>query len=636
MFVHLKKRVALIATALLVCFSSFIELPAGASSTVPATSVGFDVSFPQCTSSLPVAPGLAVVGVNNGKNFTVNKCLAKELLWAKTATNAAPAFYVNSGNPGPVNDAAWPTNQALPKICHGANTAACSYDYGWNAARASYGAAVAAEGADGSASPTADAKAANWWLDVETANPWEARITINGATTLAYTNDQASVLGMADFLTSMGVKSVGVYTASSMWRAIMGLQVTAFSAYSLWIPGPGSLTSAVAQCAIPSFLGGRTGMVQYPSLGLDGDYLCGLLNTPATASVSLSASATSSNQVLVTNNSGAVTFSELSGSPSLIVSSTGVVTTSGPIAAGTYLTTGTTVDAQGNTGVFSFTLSVGMLSQSSALRGTVKVSGSPKYTSQLTVTNPVGVVTYTQTKGAPSLLVSPTGLITTKGPLVHGTYRVAGTETDTSGDVGTFSFLLTVGALAQRTPLAATVTSNNSLTFTHQLAVGANLGAVTFVETTGQPHLVVSATGVVTTDGLLNAGTYVAKGTTSDTTGDVGAFTFTLNVTAFVPPTTTVPTTTTTTTTLPPAPVALRVMGHAVAGQSTTMVIVGHGFFGRPSITSHKGTIVIVTNDTGNRLTVIVVVRPHSRKGVFTFTLRFATGQVCQVRYNQA
>ena len=626
------KRAAVFATALLVCFSSLIELPASASTTVPATSVGFDVSFPQCTSTLPAAPGLAVVGVNNGKNFTVNKCLAKELTWAKTATNGAPAFYVNSGNPGPVNDTAWPTSQAAPKVCHGANSAACSYDYGWNAARASYGAAVRAESTDGSPSGAAAAKAANWWLDVETANPWEARVTINGATTLAYTNDQASVLGMAGYLASIGVKSVGIYTATSMWRAIMGLNVTAFSAYSLWIPGPGSLATAEAQCAVPSFLGGRTGMVQYPSLGLDGDYVCGLLNTPATVSVPLSGSSTVSDQVLVTNNNGPVTFTELSGAPSLVVSASGLVTASGPLAVGSYVATGTTVDAEGNTGTFSFTLAVGSLTQSSPLKGSAKVSTSQKYTTQLVVANPVGAVTFSQTTGAPSLIVSPSGVITTDGPLTAGTYGATGTELDAADDVGNFSFTLIVGALVQRAPLTATVTTDNSPAFTTQLAVGANLGAVTFVQTGGLPRLIVSSTGVVTTYKQLNKGTFKATGTTSDATGDAGAFTFSLTVTQSVAPTTTVPTTT---TTLPPPPVALRVIGHAVAGQSKSLVIVGRGFFGRPTITSHKGTIVLVTSDTGNRLNVVAVVRPHSRKGVFNFSIRFSTGQVCTVRYNQ-
>jgi hypothetical protein len=189
-----------------------------------------------------------------------------------------------------------------------------------------------------------------------------------------------------------------------------------------------------------------------------------------------------------------------------------------------------------------------------------------------------------------------------------------------------------VGALVQRAPLTASVTTDNSSAFTAQLAVGANLGAVTYVQTSGLPRLIVSSTGAVTTYKQLNKGTFKASGTVSDATGDAGAFTFTLTVTQSVVPTTTVPTTT---TTLPPPPVALRVIGHAVAGQSKSLVIVGSGFFGRPSITSHKGTIVLVTSDTGNRLYVIAVVRSHSRKGVFNFLLRFSTGQVCKVRYNQ-
>ncbi|MEO9180737.1 MAG: hypothetical protein ABI298_03705, partial [Acidimicrobiales bacterium] len=365
---------------------------------------------------------------------------------------------------------------------------------------------------------------------------------------------------------------------------------------------------------------------------LDGDFICGLLNTPATLSISLSGSATVSDQLVVTNNNGPVTFTEETGAPSLAVSSTGLVTTSGQLAAGTYVTTGTTVDANGDIGNYEFTLSVGTLTQSSVLRGTVKVSGSYKYSNQLAVTTPLGAVTFTQTSGMPSLLVSSTGNVTTSGALTAGTYITTGTDVDTAGDVGAFTFTLTVGALVQRPPLTATVPTDGSSTFSDQLAVGANLGAVTYAQTSGLPRLIVSPNGVVTTYKQLNKGTFKAAGTTSDATGDLGAFTFTLTVTQSVAPTTTIPTTT---TTLPAPPVARRVIGHAVAGQSKTLVIVGSGFFGRPYITSHKGTIVVVTRDGGNRLNVIVVVRPHARKGVFTFTLRFSTGQVCRVRYNQ-
>jgi len=40
---------------------------------------------------------------------------------------------------------------------------------------------------------------------------------------------------------------------------------------------------------LASFTGGRVAMIQYGSLGYDGDYACGLLNTPLTTSVSVPA-----------------------------------------------------------------------------------------------------------------------------------------------------------------------------------------------------------------------------------------------------------------------------------------------------------------------------------------------------------
>ncbi len=55
--------------------------------------------------------------------------------------------------------------------------------------------------------------------------------------------------------------------------------------------------------------------------------------------------------------------------------------------------------------------------------------------------------------------------MTTSGPLAAGTYSVAGTESDTSGDTGTFKFSLKVGALVQRAPTAATVTTADSASF---------------------------------------------------------------------------------------------------------------------------------------------------------------------------
>ena len=623
---------ATFVTALLVGVSSFYVIPVAASNTVPVTSIGFDISFPQCTHPFPTAPGFGIVGVNNGKNFTINKCLAQELKWAQGSVSGAPGFYVNSGDPGPINDTSWPTSQNTPKVCSGANSTACAYDYGWNAAHASYGAAVAAEATDGSPSPAAAATSAAWWLDVEVANPWEARLSNYGPTPASHANDQAALLGMIAYLTSVSVTSVGIYSGATMWHSIMGSTASTFASYPLWIPGPATLGTAAAECSAHSFLGGRIGIVQYPSQGYDGDYKCGLLNSAITNAVSVSASSTASDQILVTNNEGPVTFALTAGAPALLVSATGLVTTNGSLAAGTYSATGTTTDTSGNAGTFSFTLLVGNLTQSTQRTGTAKVSVSAQFSSQLAVTNGVGAVTFTQSTGRPVLLVSSTGLITTSGPLAVGTYRATGTTSDTGGDKGRFVFTLSVGTIKQRVPLAATVIAVSSATFSDQLLVGANAGPVTFVQTNGQPKLVVSSTGLVTTNGLLTKGTFTAKGTTSDAAGDVGVFIFSLTVSGSSTTSTTV---LVTSATVPITPIATRVMGHATRGRSRTLVIVGQNFYGRPTVSSHAGTVAIVTRDTGQRLVVVVDVRARSRNGVFVFTVRFPDGQRCQVHYRQ-
>jgi len=55
---------------------------------------------------------------------------------------------------------------------------------------------------------------------------------------------------------------------------------------------------------------------------------------------------------------GPVTWTQSTGSPQLVVSPGGVVTTSGFLAVGTDTATGTTADGYGDTGTFTYTLSV--------------------------------------------------------------------------------------------------------------------------------------------------------------------------------------------------------------------------------------------------------------------------------------
>src|SRR6478672_1536896 len=60
---------------------------------------GNDISWPQCGGAFPTKAGFGIIGVNGGRPFTQNPCLAAEWQWASTA-KGAPAYYMNLSNPG--------------------------------------------------------------------------------------------------------------------------------------------------------------------------------------------------------------------------------------------------------------------------------------------------------------------------------------------------------------------------------------------------------------------------------------------------------------------------------------------------------------------------------------------------------
>ena len=76
--------------------------PAASAAAVPAAAArerGFDVSYPQCGAVLPGGADFAVVGVDGGRPFDPNPCLAEQIAWARTA--GRPQYYLNTANPGP-------------------------------------------------------------------------------------------------------------------------------------------------------------------------------------------------------------------------------------------------------------------------------------------------------------------------------------------------------------------------------------------------------------------------------------------------------------------------------------------------------------------------------------------------------
>lgn len=81
-------------------------------------------------------------------------------------------------------------------------------------------------------------------------------------------------------------------------------------------------------------------------------------NLPVTASVATTAESTFSAQLASSGNTGTVTYTQTAGSPGIVVSGSGAVTTSGKLAAGTYTASGTTADPNGDSGTFTFKLNV--------------------------------------------------------------------------------------------------------------------------------------------------------------------------------------------------------------------------------------------------------------------------------------
>ena len=192
----------------------------GAAQAAPST-VGYDVSYPQCGTVLPTGQAFGVVGVNGGTAVKANPCLSTQLRWAAGSSGAVPTqpkvqLYLNTANPGRVLDevTTWPTSgQNRYGVCDGENTAACSYQYGveraMNGVRNIFAPAARAAGL-----PTGPA-GYTWWLDVETGNTWQA------GSSAALTRNRATLEGMTDFLTSLGAR-VGVYSTGRQWRQIVG------------------------------------------------------------------------------------------------------------------------------------------------------------------------------------------------------------------------------------------------------------------------------------------------------------------------------------------------------------------------------------------------------------------------------
>ena len=230
--------------------------------------IGYDVSYPQCSRTLPTDVAFGIVGVNRGIVFSQNPCLGagaqpSQLKWA----GKDAGLYANTGNPGPELSSHWPEGQTAPRFCDpdDPDTAACAYDYGWNAAEHAYATAIEAYISLGWAEQGAERTpvANHWWLDVETANSWRDDPALN----------VAALQGGIAYLESVDVAGVGFYSAPWMWSEITG-DTDAFAEYPTWVAGASTLRGAQRNCIGSGFTGGDVALAQYFSGGFDADQAC--------------------------------------------------------------------------------------------------------------------------------------------------------------------------------------------------------------------------------------------------------------------------------------------------------------------------------------------------------------------------
>jgi hypothetical protein len=235
--------------------------PSASSQGARAAAPGFDLSYPECGGAVPSPIAFGIVGVNGGRAFTPNPCLASEYVWALSAgspTQPHLSFYLNTGNPGPDSSTHWPlAGTQRPRACDGTASDACAYDYGWFAAQDSVDRARLVAGGLATQVP--------WWLDVEVENSWSSN----------QMNNSADLQGAVDALRANGIGLVGVYSLAAEWEQLIGFgpQNTPFAQLPNWRPGATQPSEAGLWCE-RTVTGGHVQYVQYPLGQLDANSPC--------------------------------------------------------------------------------------------------------------------------------------------------------------------------------------------------------------------------------------------------------------------------------------------------------------------------------------------------------------------------
>ena len=232
---------------------------------------GADLSWPNCpkgmgvpgrrTQGLPLPWNTAqfwIIGLTNGRAFTSNPCLARQLT-AATQRGVVASAYTMLSYPNKSERATYGAAGPFGTATYTDRIANVGY------AQAAF--ALDTMTAAGFASPFV-------WIDVEprVERPWSKDVA----------NNQALIRGAVQAVTDRGL-GAGIYTYALAWSKLTGgMQLD----LPLWAPGhsraktfKAKRAQTLASCARPSFTGGPLVLTQWVSGVRDHDITCPAIST---------------------------------------------------------------------------------------------------------------------------------------------------------------------------------------------------------------------------------------------------------------------------------------------------------------------------------------------------------------------
>jgi hypothetical protein len=457
-------------------------------------------------------------------------------------------------------------------------------------------------------------------------------VTIEGSDGTPANNDASDVISITP---SAGCTVTGAspVTASSNVATFSGVAITSTGACTLTAADTSNAltTDTVASNAMTSYattatklgfsvepLSSTTAGATLTSFSVKVENGAGALASNGSADViAITSACTLAGTTTATASSGVATFGALvidgGTSPCTLIA------TDSTEALTTATSSGVTVTAGVPTKVIFTTEPTATVLQSAVLTsfkvsvedafGNVESSGTGA-TDTVTLTPSTGC-----TLGGTATGVAVAGVATFSALTITSTGACTLTATDSSRTLTTAASTAVDSQGAQAALVVSSVTGYLGSALTLATTGGSGTGAVTFVAVPGTAlGCIVTGTSLTVT----SLGTCTVTATKAASTTNLAVSSVATTVTFVVPP-----------------PKATKVDGVAVAGQTRTVIVVGANFFGRPKITSHTGTTVVVTKDTGRLLDAKVTVKAGERAGTYTFTIKFSNGKVTKVKYIQ-